>query len=147
MKCALELITIKEVAETKYLMEEELKDAEAREWYKTICNDTINLCDTTINDKLISLATNRKQIKVSYKVVFSEDRLNNKLFRFVKATDKRYADGRISCCPMGSYYSFDTLQTYLSEHCINLECLADEYDWYGYGTYNCVLITISIPTE
>ena len=56
MKCALELLTIREVAIENWKREEKIKDMEAMAKQEEIDYKTIEFCDNVINDKLVSLA-------------------------------------------------------------------------------------------
>ena len=145
MNCALELIAIKEIATKEWEMEEEIKNAEARETYKMWCNDTIYLCDTEINDKLVDKALNRQPLSISYKIRIEKDRLNNSIFRFVTKDSYTYANGDDSYTAKGSYYSLDTLKNYLADHCITMDMYEDSYKSYGCGSLKCNRIVIYVP--
>ena len=145
MNCALELITLKEIATKEWELEQKRKDAEAAEKYRAMCEDTIQLCETSINDSLTERAIQRRPLSVSYKVKITTDRLGNDIFSFIRPDGRKYANGDLSYAPSKTYYSVDILKEYLAKHCIALDTRKDWYDCYGMGSLSCTYIKIYVP--
>ena len=134
MNCALELLTIKEEAEKQFEIEEALKDIAAYNNFETIKKNTINFCDTEINNALIEKAKSRCNIYFQLKISLYKDRLGNVLFSPVIPERYRYANGQQSyTVDTNKQYSLNTLKEYLEAHCINVELIDGSYMRYGYG--------------
>ena len=147
MKCAIELITIKEVAEENHKIEEKRKDLMAFKEFVEIAEKTINLCENDINDALVYRAENRyANIRVEYLIDYDFDRLGNKLFRFVTEDTKKYKDGSSSFSPCWEVYSFDTLKNYIESHCLEVSTERVVKRRYGYGERNYTRLIIKVPT-
>lgn len=147
MKCALELLTIREVAIENWKREEKIKDMEAMAKQEEIVSKTIEFCDTVINDKLVSLAEARRNY-IGYtlgKIKIFEDRLGNTHFHFLEKGFTRYADGRYSEIEGFETYDFYTLKDYLFNHCIEVKEEDSVYYVYGSGGHACKRITIEVP--
>ena len=106
MKCAKELIIVKEIAIAKRDAEERQKDLEAMAVYHQRCADTIVFCDTIIDEKLTEQAEACKPILIKIKGYFQTDRIKNEYF-------VPY-EGR-------TLLSVNTLKEYLEQHCLVCE--------------------------
>lgn len=149
MKCAVELLAIRAKADEEYRIEQERKDLEAFKEFMAITKETINFCDTTINDRLVERAEDKYRfggnIKVNYIIDLTTDRLGNNLFQIVTSDTKRYKDGGFSYSPKGQYYSYDILKDYIESHCLTITLKAEVRRKYGYGECEYINMTIEVP--
>ena len=145
MKCAVEIIGMKAVAIAEYELEECRKDVLAAQRFEEMKNETIQFCDSSINDAFIEKAANREELKLSFKVKIMTDRLGNKYFQKIKKASCRYADGSPSYeIDDRNSYAFDSFIEYLEKHCFTVEVTDDSYRCYGFGSCDCALITVTI---
>ena len=86
MKCALELLEIKAIAVKAWEDEERLKDMEAKIKYQERVANTIDFCNTVINDFLIKKAENREEISWNKKFRKETDRLGNTIIYFLSGS-------------------------------------------------------------
>lgn len=148
MKCAIELIEMKAEATRIWEKEEAIKDMAAAKKYLVTCANTIDFCETFINDTLVNCAKTRKPLEVFIKIKDDTDRLNNKLFYLITADGDKYADGTLSySVNKRKVYSLEVLEEYLKQHCIKLERLYDQYKSYGIGVIDCYAFRIYIPNK
>ena len=75
MKCAAELITIKNEAIEAY-------NAVINTKYEEMVANAINFCETTINDEFIKKAKNREKLEIKDWIGTYKDELNHEFFRF-----------------------------------------------------------------
>lgn len=147
MKCALELIAMKTNAQIKYEEEEARKDEAAGIAYLQYCENAITLCDTYIEEQLVSRAESRSPLSFSFKAVLSKDRLGNENFaRVFREEFTHYANGEPSYIAKTPYYAWEPFKAYLADHCIKVSTLPSSYKQYGCGNIKCIDICVSIPT-
>ena len=149
MKCALELLAIKQVAIENWEKEEKMRDMEALLVHEEIVTKTIDFCDTVINDALVEQAEKRCR-NILYrigKIKIKTDRLGNEHFSLVKRGERLYANGDYSYIICDEEYDYNTLKDYLSAHCLKLNKLESSYCVYGWGSFDCFDITVEVPKE
>lgn len=146
MKCAAELIAIKQVAEAEYQAEEHKKDMEALLAFQQMKENAVNFCETTINSTMIEKAQNREPLSMTFKIEVNKDRLGNKYFYPIVRDKYTYANGKPSYYPNSSIaYAFDTLVDYLKEHCFEIECNDySSYERYCWGSQRCSKINVFV---
>ena len=104
MKCAAELITIK-------------NEAMAAEYEKMVVN-AINFCETTINDEFTRKAKNGEPLKKKYWIGTYEDELGHEFFRF--------GVHRAHLCSTQPAYAMKPFIDYLHKFCF--EVIMSEID-------------------
>ena len=114
MKCAKELIIVKEIAIAKRDAEERQKDLEAMAVYHQRCANTITFCDTFVDEKLTEQAEACKPILIKIVVFLTADRIKNECF-----------------APYGYAARIDTktLKEYLGQHCLVCEFKKEPYSY------------------
>ena len=114
MKCAKELIIVKEIAIAEREAEERQKDLEAMELYRKRCLNTIAFCDTFVDEKLTEQAKACKPILIRIEGYFTTDRIKNECF-----------------APYGYNARIDTktLKEYLGQHCLVCEFKKEPYSY------------------
>ncbi len=130
MKCAKELIIVKEIAIAKRDAEERQKDLEAMAVYHQRCADTIAFCDTFVDEKLTEQAEACKPILIEIGGYFQTDRINNKYFVTYHS---------------GVFLSVDTLKEYLEQHCLVCEFGKEPFSYKRgrtttYGTHDALIV-------
>lgn len=164
MVCSLDLIAIRVKAEIDYAEELRRKEEEERLrreeeererlrreeehkcWLETIAKDTINFCETIVNDELLAIAKDCKQpfISVNYRVGEIDD--ENICTLLVHDTD--YADGSPSFSPIGGKtINYKIMRDYLSKFCLPLNREEYIYRRWGYGKQDGNLLTITINVK
>lgn len=144
MKCALELLEIKAIAIKAWEDEERLKDMEAKIKYQERVANTIDFCNTVINDFLIKKAENREEISWNKKFRKETDRLGNTIIYFLDI-DGYYADGRPSYGKvLKTNFDLETFTNYTATHCLTTKTEEDTYYSWGCGKCNCFKITICV---
>ena len=147
MKCAAELIAIKQIAEAEYQAEEHKKDMEALLAFQQMKENAVRFCETTINSAMTEKAQNRDPLFMTFKVDINKDRLGNRFFYCVVRDEKHtYANGdpayRIDT---SIKYSLDTLIDYLKDHCFEVDY--NNYSFftlYGCGNQRCSKINVYV---
>lgn len=145
MKCALEIVAMKELAETNYRIEQERLDEECRIKHMSIIEDTFNYCEEVIGPKLEKCALNREVPKFILEGVIEKDRVGNKIFYPLVAERQKYANGDRSYCPCYSK-SIDvvSLINYLKNYCFTVKFEESTYKRYGWGECHSHLLTVTI---
>lgn len=144
MKCALELTTIKAIADEKERLRQLELDKIAKIEYDEAIRRTQNFCEN-ISDILEDKAMNRKPIEYRFRFVSTIDRLGNKLANFLYEDGMCYANGTAS-------YNYDTKEPivfnfmveFLNKYCYRVFTRQDEYKHYGFGTHYCTEVIIRI---
>ena len=134
MKCALELVAEKALAEQKYQAEQERLDNLCRMAYSRIAENSITLCETVINKEFEKCARERRPLCVILDGAYSRDRLGNEVFYLLKEDKIRYADGRYSySIDTSKGYDLQIIKDYLSQFCIETNIFESSYMSYGCG--------------
>lgn len=134
MKCALEFIAEKAIAEEKYQAEQERLDNLCRMAYSRIAENSITLCETVINKEFEKCARERRPLSVILDGAYSKDRLGNEVFYLLKEDKIRYADGRYSySIDTSKGYDLQIIKDYLSQFCIKTNIFESSYMSYGCG--------------
>lgn len=149
MKCALEMLRIQQETRQLWELEQQRKDEECRQDHLQIIQDTIDFCETYLQEQLEEQArqlTNEPTtISVSFKVCPCSDRLKHNLFYELRCQGQLYADGRYSYARKDKLYDLDILIKYLSEHCFTVEQENFYYCRYGLGGgWEGKTITVSV---
>lgn len=145
MNCAAELIVMKEIAENEYRAEEKRRDMEAVQNHRKVVEDTIQFCETEINDCFVNLAKQRENLAVKMKLCPVLNHLNYEHVQVLKK-DHPVKD-RENHVPAGNVYDLPTLKEYLEKHCFVVEAADGIFYRYGLGTlkYDCVDLLIYVP--
>jgi hypothetical protein len=145
MKCALEIVAMKELAETNYRIEQERLDEECRIKHMSIIEDTFNYCEEVIGPKLEKCALDREVPRFTLRGIIKTDRVGNKIFHPLVVESKKYANGDYSYCPSYSK-SIDvkSLINYLKNYCFTVKFEEITYKKYGCGECDGYLLTVTI---
>jgi hypothetical protein len=138
-----EILLIREDAERKYQEEQRRLDKEAEVKYLKRIENTIEFCETTLNDSFEEQAKNRHNtFHYDINCVIKKDRLGNKqIIPLVK--NGEYANGEVSRCPSSTIkYDYNTLINYLAQFCYQVEFAESSYKRYGSGSHNSTMVTI-----
>lgn len=134
MKCALDFVAEKAVAEEKYKEEQERLDNLCRMAYSRITENSITLCETVINKEFEKCARERRPLRVILNGAYSRDRLGNEVFYLLKEDKIRYANGRYSySIDTSKGYDLQIIKDYLSQFCIETDIFESSYMSYGCG--------------
>lgn len=125
MKCAMELIKIKEEAEKEY---EIYLDELCKKAHLEAIEDTIKWCENTIGPKLESNAKNRLKIEFEMRGQLKKDRLGNSIFYPLEEGYHKITAFR--------YYDVITLTNYLSQFCYKVDF---SHEWYYDATHTLVV--------
>ena len=126
MKCAAELITMKNEAI-------EAHTAAVNAKYEEMTKNAITLCETTINDVFVKKAKNRELLKAKYWIEIYRDELDHEFFHF---SSRRSPNSDIT----KTCYASRPFIDYLHKFCF--EVVASEESKYGDRE-----LTIYIPKE
>lgn len=147
MKCALELITIKEIAKMEYEAEQRELDRIAKEKFENLSENTVRWCDTVLNDIFVKKAEAREPLEAVFKMSLTKDRLGNYIFTVIEKDGLIYANGKCSYSAIGQQISEKILKTYLENLCFKVEFKEDWYKKYGWGDQKCVKVRVYVPKE
>lgn len=135
MKCALELQLIKKDAQTKYNLEQARLDEQAKLAYHCAIERAINFCETTINDKLVALASKGLKLLTYVDGKVITDRLGNKIFCPLHKDLIRYSNGRYPYTYNPTQgIALQELVEYLKAHCLTVRTKEIEYYYNSYRT-------------
>lgn len=140
MKCAAELMILKEAAKVDYVEKGKIE-------YQQMVKNAISFAENTINTDLEKSAHNReKTISARYKIYFSKDYFGNLYFQLIEIDNsERYADGTYSEIPKGKKYAWTELIKYLIDHCLTVDIERNYYfKTFGYGSQNGKYLEISV---
>lgn len=149
MKCANEIIALRERANVEYEMEQKRLDDLCRQEYATIITNTVRFCNEIVDGKLTERAKGREPLKVS--IILSTthcDRLNHKLARYI-SPDGKYANGDTAYCYARGwgFLDIDVLCDYLKKHCYSVSVVASETRIYGLGFQDTLTLDVSVPKD
>lgn len=145
MNCALEIMKIKEIAETEYQNEQARLDYERRCELVKITNNTIQFCENEINSKLVECAKNRYTPKFTMKGSISTDRIGTKIFSPLILQWTKYADGSPSYIINTLIeYDVEVLTEYLERYCFNVKWQKISYKNYGTGSHTGYELIVTI---
>lgn len=133
MKCAKEILEIKERAKILYQQEQMRLDEACRENHKKIVAQTLNFCETISEDFVRQAAKRYSRLEYNIYCVVTEDRLGNQIIQPLKFEGFRYANGDESRVPSSTAYDKKTLIDTLSKHCYKVEFQKHYYKTYGCG--------------
>lgn len=132
MKCAMEILMIKEEADLIYAIEQAKLDEQCRIKHQSIIAETIKFCEEVISPAFEALAKDRKKLCYTLSGSISADRLNNQLFRPL-VEGKQYANGDQSYDPSTKIvYDVKTIEEYLVQFCYSVK-----WSEIGYKSYGC----------
>ena len=114
MKCAKELIIVKEIAIAKRDAEERQKDLEAIAVYHQRCVNTIAFFFFFFDEKLTEQAKACKPILIRIEGYFTTDRIKNECF---------------APCGYNARVDTKTLKEYLGQHCLVCEFKKEPYSY------------------
>lgn len=149
MKCAAEMVMIRNNANHQHEMDE---IAKAMEFFKMACANSIELCEGRISQLLEEEANSYGNDKVSIELVvdFYEDKYQHLMFRGVKRQIHCYVNGddswEIEC---NKSYEYNTLKKYLEDHCYTVKMYKNSFKTkrYGFGEWHYDTIAISTKPE
>lgn len=146
MKCALEIMAIKEEAEKAYALEQARLDEECKVKYAEIIAVSFAFCEEVVGAELEECAKNRNNLCYRLKGVVEEDRLGNKLFCPLYEDGRKYANGNKSYTYNSSKtaYSIDALTNYLEQFCYTVKWNDSQYMRYGCGCKGAVELEVTI---
>jgi hypothetical protein len=146
MKCVAEILAIREYAEAAYKIEQKRLDEEAKEEYAKRIKETIDFCETKINNALVWRAENRfNDISYNLTCVIEKDRLNNKMIIPLECESKHYANGNKSHRPSKTEnYDYETFINYLESFCYIVTEEDCYYQRYNSGTQKGVMFKVCI---
>jgi hypothetical protein len=146
MKCVAEILAIREYAEIVYQAEQKRLDEEAKENYAKRIKETIDFCETEVNNNLVYNAEKRgNDIRYDLTCVIEKDRLNNKMIIPLEREEKRYANGDKSYRPSKTKnYDYETFINYLKSFCYTVTEEEYRYLCYNSGTQRGTLLRVCI---
>lgn len=133
MKCAREILEIKEKAEIQYQQEQIRLDEACRENHKKIVAQTLDFCEEISEDFVRQAAKRFSRLKYNINCVLTKDRIGNQLIQPLRFQGFLYADGEESFVPSSTTYDKKTLIDTLSKHCYKVEFQKHYYKTYGCG--------------
>ena len=133
MKCAREILEIKEKAKILYQQEQMRLDEACRENHKKIIAQTLDFCETISEDFVRQAAKRYSRLEYNIYCVVTEDRLGNQIIQPLKFEGFRYANGDESRVPSSTMYDKKTLIDILSKYCYKVEFQKHYYKTYGCG--------------
>lgn len=137
MKCAMEIMMMKENAEKIYAAEQARLDEMCRINHVQIIAATITFCEEVIGAEFEKLANSRRDVYHCTRGVIEQDRLGNEIFHpLCKEVGCRYANGEDSYSPNYNIaYDVATLNAYLSQYCYTVNWSTAIYKKYGSGAH------------
>ena len=151
MNCAKDFVWIRKKAEQEYHL---ARKEEAERDYTEFCYNTIQLCETEINDRLLSAAQEKifeRNITIDFPIEFSKDYNGNRLFQLVIEEKNVYANGDSSYHAEGQYFSYDALKQYLAKYCLDVSIKENgfkEKSWgSGYRSWSVICVTANPDCE
>jgi hypothetical protein len=147
MKCANEIIALRERANVEYEMEQRQLDDLCRQEYATIITNTVRFCNEIVDGKLTERAKDREPLKVSIILTpINCDRLNHRLVRYI-SPDGTYANGDTAHCYARGwgYLDIDVLCDYLKKHCYSVSVVTSQTRIYGLGLKDTLTLDVSVP--
>jgi hypothetical protein len=132
MKCAMEILMIKEEADVNYAIEQAKLDEQCKIKHKLIIAETIKFCEEVISPAFEELAKNRKELCYTLSGGISSDRLNNQLFSPL-IEGERYGNRGLSYKPSTKVYDVKTMEEYLIQFCYSVKWSEMTYMRYGWG--------------
>ena len=133
MKCAREILEIKERAKILYQQEQMRLDEACRENHKKVIAQTLDFCETISEDFVRQAAKRYSRLEYNIYFVVTEDRLGNQIIQPLKFEGFRYANGDESRVPSSTMYDKKTLIDILSKYCYKVESQKYYYKTYGCG--------------
>ena len=149
MKCANEIIGLREKANVQYAIEQKQLDDQCRQEYATIVANTIRFCNEVVDEKLTERAKGRASLNVS--IIISTaycDRLKHRLVNYV-APDGKYANGDTAYRYVRDwgYLDIDVLCDYLKKHCYSTSIVTSKTRIYGLGLMSTLNLDVSVPKD
>ena len=143
MKCAAELITIKQQAEYEHQMAMRKKDEECRARQAELKAVAINYCENYIGRELERLARENQIMYIRLDGIVRTDRLGKEYFYPLIETPHCYANGKSSFDPdMNNPLDLGAIVEYLDKFCIKVTSRVQHYDRYGWGTIRGLMLEI-----
>lgn len=145
MKCVAEIRMMREKAERDYVAEQARLDILAVSQYKERVKNTIDFCETTVNQFFIDEAKSRVD-KPCFKLfcTIKEDRIGIDTIFDMDKQKSNYADNRAEYLVGKPILDLETFITYLIQHCYKVKVCDSHYWTYGYGTRPCSLIEVEL---
>ena len=145
MKCVAEIRMMKEKAERDYVAEQARLDILAVSQHKERIKNTIDFCETTVNQFFIDKAKSRVDkpcFKLFCKV--GKDRIGIDTIFDMDEQKSNYADNRPEYLVGKPILDLETFIAYLTQHCYKVN-IHDSYYWcYGCGACGCNLIEVEL---
>lgn len=134
MKCALEIMMIKEEAEKAYAFEQARLDEKCKIKHAEIVANTIKFCEETISLHLEELAATRQIPSFYIEGVVKTDRIGNEIFYPLEEEGYTYANGQKSYRYNSEIaYDVKTMTTYVEQFCFSTKWWDTTYKRYGWG--------------
>lgn len=145
MKCVAEIRMMREKAERDYVAEQARLDILAVSQHKERVKNTIDFCETTVNQFFIDKAKSRVD-KPCFKLFckIKEDRIGIDTIFDMDKQKSNYADHRAEYLVGKPILDLETFITYLIEHCYKVTVCDSHYWTYGYGARPCSLIEVEL---
>ena len=144
MKCAAELLSLKEEYEVRKIIEEKIKKEKQKEKNSILELETVRYCEEVIGKRLETKAKSGQEIATIQVGIIESDCVNRKHFFFLEEEGRRYRDGKKSFVPSKKSILMDTLEDYLKSFCLKVQY--EEYEFYSYGLGKCkatkIVVTI-----
>lgn len=144
MKCAREILEIKEKAEIQYQQEQTRLDEVCRENHKKIVTQTLDFCETISEDFVRQAAKRYSCLEYNIYCVVTEDRVGNQIIQPLEFEGFRYANGDESRVPSSTMYDKKTLIDILSKYCYKVESQKYYFKTYGLGEQEGSRIIITL---
>lgn len=145
MKCALEILAMRELAEQNYAAEQARLDEECRIQHMGIIEDTFSYCENVIGPTFEKQALRRETPMYRLKGVIEKDRIGNKIFYPLTVESKKYANGENSYSPNHrSPLDVVSLHNYLKNYCFTVEFEESTYKQFGRGECNGYTMWVTI---
>ena len=150
MKCALEIVTMTEIAKENKRKEEEAKDLACALAHQKAFEDSIKFCEEVISPFFENNALKGEIKEYTITGVYREDRLGNKHWHPLKYDeDYQYSSTSMKISKVPNYsiaYDIETISQYLKQFCYKVIITTDFYNRYGWGTCQGTKIIIAIDT-
>lgn len=134
MKCAIEMIMIKNEAEKNYELEQLRLDEECRKAHLETIIKTIAYCEEVIGPSLEKKAMNREIPCFTLAGCIRKNRVGDKLFSPLTGGSRIYANGDFSYdIKYSETYDVETLKNYLEQYCYKVSFSDYYFKTYGIG--------------
>ena len=139
MKTAAELLAIKAFAQKE--LEEQHTDTMIA--FLGMIENAKNLCDTFINEEMISKAKRGESLTMTFKIYMAIDCLNNIFFYLVKEDTRHRRHNQYFTYDYSIGYAYNAFVEYLNSHGFDVVRTSSTYNSYFMGKHYCHELTIT----